>query len=552
MPTIRLSSGQEIEYFYPESFDDSEDKLATLKAFKRTLYEHYPPSCTNLTQRIKVLDALMFIKANLDGYIAYAVSHQDDRSVHLGGARDKSKNVLRCHNDISFHIIPHCDNPTDEERARVRHENIFKLNWLVSEIEGAFTFLNEHPDSHDVMQSFINKINPAEAGCLDGRFSEALKFFLLLKEGNNPRLDDLIESALNKAKDEAHIAKDNTQHIILFVLSELEEYLDTKVTWSIDQHAEPFKLTRDTIKQYFQQLLAYSEDDWKLCAKTIINHRTTSHGRHGLIVFVFDSKQAWMATGFRSFAETCLPPEEITEMKRGSIHQLRDGTITINFSRNQLGIIRSLVANPGALKTLDSIIDASQKGSKFDTLLSILHETKPLLGESIKVGDTTKSLSVKDIYDYTIKKGLFSEHDWHQLGTELKNEKRRQTPRGLVEYIFSKENQWRAIGMHQLATMLLPQMKRQLQRGTPREIIIQGIYQKRSVRLPAIGLILSPEQVQLLEVISESSMQVDHALSSNPHGLLKRKETDKDDDEDKEIQKRSRKTPAAAASSSAV
>ena len=549
MPFITTQSNQQLEYFDPDTYADPENKLSQLNAFTLSLLSRYPDH-PNLEQSLKLLQAFKFIRLNLDGYINYAVGHQDDLSVYFkGGERDKSNKVLRCPNHISFHIIPHGNQPTEEQRESIRKENIFKLNWRIKEVEEAFTFIENRDDHIIVMRNFLNKIDAAETGCLDQRFTAALQYLLLLKDGNPPKLDDLIQDAITQVQDKDSLTT------ILFILQFLDNHLDTPVTWSIDNHQTSFLLTREAIKTYLFDILVYADDDWNSCAKSIVEYPHRTPGRHGLINFQFAANNAWLAKAFRSFAHTCLPPAEITKMLRGSIHQLPGGKTSISFHPTQLNIIKALFSNPEEAITLDSLIAKAkaqlQPANAFDTVLAILAITRGLIGSQIKIANLIQPLSLENIKTHMIQKELCEESDWQHLGAELNKLKSRKTRWGLSEFLFSEQHAWRATGMHQLAMAILPDdMKNDLQKGAPRYTVVQAIHNGQPVSLKVIGLIFSPEQTQLLNAISESAMKVDPAikLSASPDSLLKRKEPDQDEQEDQN--KRSCMMASSSSSSS--
>ena len=526
MPYIITASNERIDYFDPNEYQDTENKLQTLKQFSATLSTRYP-NHSNLKQSIKMLEALMYIKVNMDGLIAYAAGHQDDLNIYFAGTdrlRDKSNHVLRCHNHISFHLIPHTEQASDEERESVKEENIFKLNQLILEIENTYYFLIARPDSINEMHCFLGKINPAMTGCLDQRFSLALLYIVHLKEGITLKLDDLVQQSLRTAKDDYSLPEDKTYLSILFILFSLNDYLDTKVTWSLDGHEAPFSLSLKKIQKYTMDILGYTDDDWITCAATILTHPHQFPGRHGLTQFRFFPNQAWIATAYRNFASMLLPPHEINEMKRGAIRQTRDDSYSIQFSLNQRRYLdhakNAKEFDPTLLKLIGHCQGAS---SNFEKILSVIPEITKHKFTLVKLDGVTQLLTIEAIQEFTISKKIFSREDWQQLGLELRKFPNRESYHGDREYFFPVEQENRVIRIHQLALFYLPyEQSIQLQYHQPRQMKLQGIKGDQSGYITVMRLVLTKQQATFLDAIDSPTerSQPDAPLSANPHTLF--------------------------------
>lgn len=104
--------------------------------------------------------------------------------------------MLRDFQCVSFHI-QQAHEPEAQTTAAVDTER--QLAERIATIEHTYEFLVSIQDQRpEVITHFLGKIVASENGCLDDRFSKALKYLEHIKSGKVPKLEDLFQQIEEK------------------------------------------------------------------------------------------------------------------------------------------------------------------------------------------------------------------------------------------------------------------------------------------------------------------------------------------------------------------
>lgn len=233
---------QEIDAVYPNIppknlnlQDPSVARIMGLRDFFSKTYKDEP----NLAITIRVLECLAFIKLNFP-WIKYAIENKakDDRIFTYKS--DKIKQVLRAHNDMSFHIMGY----SNAERALSDYASVIIL------LENNIDLLIDNPIMAKV---FINKIKDSDVGCMEHRFGPAGEF---LTNPNDYKLHDLFHSFFTEQL-RLKIQPNEMVPFVAHLIKYFEARLGEVVT---DEKGNIITLNTEVIRNYLESNFEYKDE----------------------------------------------------------------------------------------------------------------------------------------------------------------------------------------------------------------------------------------------------------------------------------------------------
>lgn len=521
MPNINITTkfGHTITILDPETFDDQENILASLKHLKKLLFIHGAHE-TSLIAAIELLDALMFIKINPD-FLAYAAENKDDLAIYFTQDLSNGLNALLMASEFidgTLYTISH---------VPFNIKSPAELNSLINETEKAYDYLNLHEETASLTKHFLAHIEPHLKQFADDGLFHALQYIKKVRTGELNNLDTLIAQGIKKAS-VIGITKENKPiEFLLYLLQIIEPEFNAEVFINIGDKLEKTRLTPNIFKDILVEKLNLDTSIWAKAATMIGEHRSKRALLKQKIELIFDQKELWKATAFRAFARIQLGDDLKEQIDRGRIKEIAPKKYGLIFTNEQLELIKTQAAPSHTTTLLNLLHKVSQNilkhqlHSKTDTIFMFYAILSPWLGKTIKLSDKPTSPYIEITENILKEKALqhlkLTPTEWNSaLDRILKGAGQHYKHQNLFTFTFKQEERWLCEGMYAYVRCLLP-LKEYVNatRGEPHSIEVReqaGSEIKNYVRFT-----LNTTQLTLLRSLTETPATTT-AMSSNPYG----------------------------------
>ncbi len=327
--------------------DPSVEKIM---AFVRHIKKKFPYA-PKLGITIRVLETLAFIKLNA-AWIEYAVNNKTtDNSIYTH-YDDKGKQVLRSHNDMSFHVLGYATGA-----AAVRD-----YATIIASIENGIDLVTGDDKN---TEGLIDSVDDSPIGCMEARVVFALSFIQGLMD--KPKLETLFRDCWTdqeKLRDSKYDQLDDLtyfKHIVTF--------FHKQVGKTALYDGKEFELKWNDITKYSRDICGYDYKD--LLPEDPDQNPVDIHYSAGKVVLIFQEQA--MAERYLTWIQLSLPNKLYEKLKTNITQQDNGASFQIKLTEEQFAPVAERIE-----ATTKAVFIQALPGKEIDLVLSLRNKPASL------------------------------------------------------------------------------------------------------------------------------------------------------------------------------